>query len=124
MTYCQLYNSLGELGFPAFLNASSKITNTKRTMYLLYVLLAPMNVPYAWSLFFIASFMSLLERNQVIGNGPQVNNVGFLQSFVEEECMNMFLMIFMIPAGTFMRSIIQFILMVWAFVHVSMLAEV
>lgn len=70
MTYCQLYNSLGELGFPAFLNASSKITNTKRTMYLLYVLLAPMNVPYAWSLFFIASFMSLLERNQVIGNGP------------------------------------------------------
>ena len=75
-------------------------------MYLLYVLLQPMNVPYAWSLFFIAAFMSFLERNQFIGDGPQVNNVGVLQSFVEEECMNMFLMVFLIPSGVLMRSII------------------
>ena len=82
-----------------------------------------MNVPYAWSLFFVAASMSFLERNNFIGNGAAVNNVGLLQSFIEEECMNIFLMVFLIPAGQIMRVIIYIVFTIWAIVHVSMLAE-
>lgn len=82
-----------------------------------------MNVPYSWSLFLIAATMSFLERNQFIGNGPQVNGVGLLQSFIEEECMNIFFMVFLIPAGVIMRVIIHSALAIWAILHVAMLAE-
>lgn len=46
-----------------------------------------------------------------------------LQSFIEEEVMNIFLMVFLLPAGWAMRFVIYICLSIWALLHVAMLAE-
>ena len=56
--YCQFYNALGALGYAK--DIDSVFTDTKQYMYLLYLMLYPMNVPYSWSLFFIAAMISFL----------------------------------------------------------------
>ena len=120
--YCQLYNALGELGFPTLLDDSGTVTTIKRLMYLLFLILKPMNIPWSGCLFFLGALLSLLQRNGYIGDKPNLG-VGFLQSFIEEECMNIFLMVFLLPAGAFMRFVIWSSLSIWALLHVVMLAE-
>ena len=46
-----------------------------------------------------------------------------LQSFVEEECINIFLMVFLIPSGVLVRYVIHGILSVWALLHIANLAN-
>lgn len=41
-----------------------------------------------------------------------------LHSFLEEECMNLFLMVFLVPTGYTMRLIVHLSLSVWALIHV------
>jgi hypothetical protein len=94
----------------------------KRTIYLMFLIFKPMSIPWSGSLFFIGALISLLQRNGYIGDKPNLG-VGFLQSFIEEECMNIFLMVFLLPSGFFMRFIIWISLSIWAVLHVTMLAE-
>lgn len=58
--YCTLYNALGELGFPTLLEDQSNVMSMKRTMYLMFVLLKPMNIPWSGGLFFLGAVISLL----------------------------------------------------------------
>ena len=81
-----------------------------------------MNIPWSGSLFFVGATLSLFQRNGYIGDKPNLG-VGFLQSFIEEECMNIFLMVFLLPSGFLMRFIIYVCLSIWALLHVTMLAE-
>lgn len=81
-----------------------------------------MNIPWSGSLFFIGATLSLLQRNGYVGDKPTLG-VGFLQSFIEEECMNIFLMVFLLPAGALMKFAIYISLSIWATLHVTMLAE-
>lgn len=114
---------MGELGFPTLTNEEqSSVLNTKRMIYCLYLLFLPMNIPYCWSLFLLAATLSFLERNNIIGNSPGLAT-GMLGSFVEEECMNIFLMVFLIPSGWMLKIVIHVCLCIWALVHVSMLAD-
>ena len=94
----------------------------KRTIYLLFLILKPMNIPWSGSLFFLGALISLFQRNGYLGDKANLG-VGFLQSFIEEECMNIFLMVFLLPSGFLMRFVIYISLTIWALLHVTMLAE-
>ena len=71
MEYCQLYHSLGELGFGTLRLGES--SGTKRMLYLFFLLLQPMNVPYAWSLFVAAVFSSVAQKTKSERNNRIVN---------------------------------------------------
>ena len=81
-----------------------------------------MNIPWSGSLFFLGALISLFQRNGYLGDKTNLG-VGFLQSFIEEECMNIFLMVFLLPSGFVMKFIIYISLSIWALLHVTMLAE-
>ena len=61
--YCQYFNALGVIGYQPPSTETNLITETKQYMYLFYLMLYPMNVPYSWSLFFIAAMISFAQRN-------------------------------------------------------------
>jgi hypothetical protein len=46
-----------------------------------------------------------------------------LTSLTEEESINLFFMVFLIPSGWIMRFLIKFTLAMWALIHVCILAE-
>jgi hypothetical protein len=121
MTYCQLYSSLGEVGFPQLLESSSAITNTKRIFYLLFLILEPMSVPYSWSLFLIAAIVSVFTK--LVDPKDKKNGGSVLTTLTEEEAVNIFLMVFMIPSGWILRSLIKVSLAIWSLIHVCVLAE-
>ena len=121
MAYCQLYSSLGEVGFPQLQEVSSALTNTKRIFYFLFLILEPMAVPYSWSLFLMAAIMSVASRFI----DPQNKKSGgtLITTLTEEESINIFLMVFMIPSGWILKSLIKLALSIWALIHVCVLAE-
>jgi hypothetical protein len=108
--YCQYYNALGSVGYTAPNSEPSALLETKQYLYLFYLTLYPMNVPYSWSLFLAAACISLVQKNQKRG-------ASIFHSFIEEECMNLFLMVFLVPSGYSMRMIIHFSLGIWALLH-------
>mmetsp|Transcript_15430 Transcript_15430/g.26105 ORF Transcript_15430/g.26105 Transcript_15430/m.26105 type:complete len:303 (+) Transcript_15430:248-1156(+) len=123
--YCQYYNNLGSLSMLQFEleeGQSTPILNTKRTMYLLYLLLWPMKIRYSWALFLLAAFLSFLERNNILSDvkQSQVKNKGIniFHTLLEEETLNVFLMVFLIPSGSILRTLIHLSLSLWALMHV------
>ena len=44
-------------------------------------------------------------------------------SLGEEEILNLFFMVFILPAGLLMRAVIYFILGVWALMHVAIMCD-
>lgn len=121
--YCQYFNALGAIGYQVPSKDSSVFTETKQYMYLFYLMLYPMNVPYSWSLFFIAAAISFAQRNQWIEKGKGGGGVNIIHSFLEEECINLFLMVFLVPSGSGMRIIIHICLSIWALLHVCDMFE-
>lgn len=119
--YCQYFNALGVIGYQPPSNESSVMTETKQSMYLFYLMLYPMNVPYSWSLFFIAAMISFAQRNQWIDKGKAKVNI--IHAFLEEESINMFLAVFLIPSGNSMRVLIHLCLSIWALIHVCDMFE-
>lgn len=120
MEYCQLYNGLGELGFYGLNLEQSSVGGTKRILYLFFLLLQPMNVPYAWTLFVFAVLSSIFQRSKQKSSGQLLN---FLSSLTEEEVMNLFLMVFLIPSGKLVKLVVQACLYIWAAMHVCVLAD-
>ena len=90
-------------------------------MYLLYLMRYAMQVPFTWTLFFIAAMISLAQRNQWIEKGKAKVNI--IHAFLEEECINMFLTVFLIPSGNSMRILIHMCLSIWALIHVCDMFE-
>lgn len=119
--YCQYFNALGAIGYQPPSWEPSVFTETKQYMYLFYLMLYPMNVPYSWSLFFVAAMISFAQRNQWIEKGK--GNVNIIHSFLEEECINLFLMVFLIPSGNTMRLLVHVCLSLWALIHVCDMFE-
>jgi hypothetical protein len=61
MKFCQLYSALGEVGFPAFDQKEDGIlTQTKRVLYFMFLMLQPIKVPYAWLLYLVAAILSVV----------------------------------------------------------------
>lgn len=98
MLYCTLYTALGEIGFPQLQSSGNPINNSKRILYLMFLVFQPMNVPYSWSLFFFAAVLSLLQKSGIIKEETKISK-NLLSCISEEECLNLFLMVFLIPSG-------------------------
>lgn len=93
-------------------------------LYLMWILLQPMNVPYAWSLYFFAILISLFFKASVpVKTGTLNKTISFLAGFAEEECMNLFLMVFLVPGSRLVKTCVHFCLGIWALMHVCVMAE-
>ena len=94
-------------------------------MYLLYLILHPMNIKFTWALFLFAALLSTLERNNILSDAKLPHTAieqGVVNTLLEEECMNTFFMIFLVPSGKLLKLIIHIFLYLWAIMHVSDMA--
>lgn len=121
MLFCQLFNSLGELGFSVIDEKENSSGEMKRMLYLLWLMLQPMNVPYAWSLFAFAVLQSLLMPNTRNRQSSRVMQI--VANFSDEEFMNLFFMAFLIPSGRIIKLLINLCLAIWALMHVCVMAD-
>ena len=119
-----MYNALGNLGFPTFVQDESPISKLKGISYLLYLVILPVNPQLASIFFASAVLVSFLQRNNIVG-GPEApdNGVTLVQSILEEEVMNIFLSALLYLSGSVMRLMIHSCLVTWSIIHVATLAD-
>ena len=99
---------------------STVSTNTKRFFYLLYLVLKPMGISYSSSLFFVAALISFLEKNQILSDGTSMpGSLNIVHSLLEEEILNIFLMVFLVPSGDLFKFMIHLSLYIWAVLHTA-----
>mmetsp|Transcript_26791 Transcript_26791/g.40871 ORF Transcript_26791/g.40871 Transcript_26791/m.40871 type:complete len:171 (+) Transcript_26791:416-928(+) len=85
----------------------------------MYLVLKPMNIAYSSSLFFLAALISFLERNGILSSGSNKSqSPNMVHSLLEEEMLNIFLMVFIIPSGSLFKFFIHLSLSLWALMHV------
>lgn len=81
-----------------------------------------MNVPYAWSLYILAVGQSLFGSNPNKNKPQSSRTMQLLANFSDEEFMNVFFMVFLIPSGRYLKMAIQLCLCIWAVMHVCAMA--
>lgn len=112
---------MGESGFTT--KKENSVTMTKQMFYLLYLMMQPLGIPYAWSCFFMSAMITFLQRNNFIKTPSLYTSskgkpITLMHSVLEEDTLNIFLMVFLIPSGHVMRSLIHASLSIWAMIHV------
>jgi hypothetical protein len=99
------------------------IEGTKRVLFLLFIILHPINIRFSWTPFLLATIISTLQRNGIISDPKRDTFIskpsGFLASLLEEEVINGVLLFFSLPAGTFLRFSINICLWISAIMNVA-----
>lgn len=116
--YCHLFNHLGEVGF---VDESSEYDQTfilcRRLFHLGYLLLVPMNLPFAWCLPFLSSLSLALFKK------PRTRQGSIVTVLFSEEFTNVGLIIMILFSGKLMKWILQLALCIWSLMHVADLAR-
>jgi len=114
--YCHFYNCLGIVGFEDTYDVPGQYLTFRRCLYLLYLVLYPLNIPFSWAFVLLASITSIALSN------PRSTKQSLLMNLFEEESMNLCLVFFLGPSGRWMRVLVNICLSLWAIQHANMLA--
>ena len=82
-----------------------------------------MNVPYSWSLFLLAEIVILLKRHNLVGGSNKKGKEAVVAGLLEEESLNAFLMVFLLPSGKIPKLMIHFSLSLWSLMSVAEMAN-
>ena len=79
-----------------------------------------MNVKYSWLMFVIPQIITIFQKNN---GASKIKYPSISISFLDEESMHLFLMVFLIPCGWVLRLLIHLCLASWALMNVVDMAD-
>ena len=107
-------------------NSESQIfLAAKRLAYLFYLLVLPLNLRYTWAIFLFGALLSLLDRAKILRNPRREvfkkgnKDIDFVNYFLDEELVNIFFLVFLLPSGTIFKFLINASLSLWALMHAA-----
>lgn len=82
-----------------------------------------MNVAYSWSLFLLGEIIILLKRHNFIKGSSKKAKEPIVTALLEEESLNVFLMVFLLPAGVVPKLMIHCSFSLWSVMSVAEMAN-